>query len=518
MRNNQPVTQKEVTYPPHFNLLSTTTLSSHIKYASKEFCDVAGYTLDELVNQPHNMVRHPDMPPEAFKDMWEHLKAGKSWMGMVKNRCKNGDHYWVDAFASPIKENGKVVEYQSVRLCPSRQHIDNADKLYKQIKAGKTPWQLKMPRTRLWQRLGAGFVIAAGLSFLSDLLLAGSGIPAMLLLTIIMAYSFTRRLEALSEEARKVFDNPLMELVYNGQVDDISEIKLALKMRQSEINAIVGRIQDSSLQIGEAAKKSSNNSGSTAVNLDSQTRETEQVAAAITEMNITANEIAQNAQAASDATSNAQNAAREGMKAVETTVEAMNDMATQLGQASTVIEQLASQSATIGQVMEVIRSIAEQTNLLALNAAIEAARAGDQGRGFAVVADEVRKLAQRSTESTEEIQEIITSIQTSTKNAVNAIEQGNKLSSSCVDSANLSGGKLTTLLSQISDIAMRNEQIATAVEEMAKVTEDMNRSVQSISDVSISTLELAEGTRNECEHLVENLTSQANLVRQFRRL
>lgn len=518
MRNNQPVTQKEVTYPPHFNLLSTTTLSSHIKYASKEFCDVAGYTLDELVNQPHNMVRHPDMPPEAFKDMWEHLKAGKSWMGMVKNRCKNGDHYWVDAFASPIKENGKVVEYQSVRLCPSRQHVDNADKLYKQIKAGKTPWQLKMPRTRLWQRLGLGFIVAAGISFAADRFFAGAGLPLMLVLTILMAYQFTRRLESLSQEARKVFDNPLMELVYNSRVDDLSEIQLAMKMRQSEINAVVGRIQDASIQIGEAAKMSSHNSARTAGNLDTQTRETEQLATAITQMNVTATEIAQNAQAASDATTHAKNAARDGMHAVEQTVDAIGEMASQLKTASSVIEQLSSQSAMIGQVMEVIQSIAEQTNLLALNAAIEAARAGEQGRGFAVVADEVRKLAQRSTESTEEIKEVITSIQTSTRNAVNTIEQGNKLSVSCVESAHVSGDKLTALLSQVSDIAMRNEQIATAIEEMVNVTEDMNRSVQSISDVSTETLGLAENTQNECRQLANNLAQQTSLVAQFRQV
>ncbi|PAR34187.1 methyl-accepting chemotaxis protein [Vibrio metoecus] len=518
MRNNQPVTQKEVTYPPHYNLLSTTTLNSHIKYASKEFCDVAGYSLEELAGQPHNIVRHPDMPPEAFKDMWNHLKAGKSWMGMVKNRCKNGDHYWVDAFASPIKENGQVVEYQSVRLCPNREHVDNAEKLYQQIRAGKTDWRLKMPRTRLWQRLGLGFIVAAGVSLAADFLLAGIGLPLMLLLTIAMAYLFTRRLEALAQQARKVFDNPLMELVYNSRVDDISEIQLALKMRQSEINAVVGRIQDSSSQIGEAAKLSSQNSEQTAENLDAQTRETEQVATAITEMNLTANEIARNAQAASDATGYAQEAAREGMQAVEQTVEAMGTMATQLKAATQVIEQLSAQSATISQVMEVIQSIAEQTNLLALNAAIEAARAGDQGRGFAVVADEVRQLAQRSAESTKEIKNIISSVQNSTQNAVNAIEQGNRLSLSCVDSAHVSGEKLTTLLSQVSDIAMRNEQIATAVEEMAKVTEDMNRSVQSISDVSTSTLSLAENTQTECQQLVKNLAAQTSLVAQFRRV
>lgn len=159
-----------------------------------------------------------------------------------------------------------------------------------------------MPRTRLWQRLGLGFIVAAGVSFAADRFFAGAGLPLMLVLTILMAYQFTRRLETLSQEARKVFDNPLMELVYNGRVDDLSEIQLAMKMRQSELNAVVGRIQDSSIQIGEAAKMSSQNSATTADNLDAQTRETEQLATAITQMNITATEIAHNAQAASDAT------------------------------------------------------------------------------------------------------------------------------------------------------------------------------------------------------------------------
>ncbi|CAM3001970.1 methyl-accepting chemotaxis protein [Vibrio ordalii] len=305
---------------------------------------------------------------------------------------------------------------------------------------------------------------------------------------------------------------------YNNRIDDISEIKLALKMRQSELNAVVGRIQDSNQQIKEAAQSSSKNSETTAINLEGQTRETEQVAAAINEMHSTANEIAQNAQSASDGAENAKQAAEQGMDSVKETLNAMQQLASQLNNASTIVTQLAEHGKTIGQVLVVIQSVAEQTNLLALNAAIEAARAGEQGRGFAVVADEVRTLAQRSHESTKEIQNVIALIQTSTHQAVDAMYEGTQLSELCVNSANVSGDKLNILLKQVVDITDRNEQIATAVEEMARVTEDMNSSVQSISDVCVATNILASDTRDECENLVVNLGSQGQLVSQFRKL
>ena len=179
------------------------------------------------------------------------------------------------------------------------------------------------------------------------------------------AFALTRRLESLSEDARKVFDNPLMELVYNKRVDDISEIQLALKMRQSEINSIVGRIQDSNQQISKAASSSAQNCETTAENLVGQTSETEQVAAAINEMHSTANEIAQNAQSASDVTEQAGTAANEGRASVTQTIDSINELSKQLGVASEVIQQLVEHGRTIGEVLVIIQGVAEQTNLLA---------------------------------------------------------------------------------------------------------------------------------------------------------
>ena len=130
MRKNLPVTDNEKTFSPNQKLISSTDLKGKIRHCNSAFVEVSGFTRDELIGQPHNIVRHPDMPPAAYENMWSHLKAGQPWMGLVKNRCKNGDYYWVSAYVTPVTENGKVVGYESVRSCPDREDVERAEKLY----------------------------------------------------------------------------------------------------------------------------------------------------------------------------------------------------------------------------------------------------------------------------------------------------------------------------------------------------------------------------------------------------
>lgn len=137
MRNNQPVTQNEIVLRDDQMIVSKTDLKGQITYINRDFLDISGFTEAELMGQPHNLVRHPDMPPEAFADLWKTLKAGRPWIGMVKNRCKNGDYYWVEAHATPLYENGQVVGYMSVRKKPSRDKIDATDAIYRQFREGK---------------------------------------------------------------------------------------------------------------------------------------------------------------------------------------------------------------------------------------------------------------------------------------------------------------------------------------------------------------------------------------------
>ncbi|RDL43574.1 aerotaxis receptor [Marinomonas piezotolerans] len=126
MRKNLPVTNNERTFPKEVKLISTTDLKGKIVHCNQAFIDISGFNKEELIGSPHNLVRHPDMPPAAFEVMWSHLKQGKPWMGMVKNRSKNGDFYWVDAYVTPVTEDGHVIGYESVRTSPDRKHVERA--------------------------------------------------------------------------------------------------------------------------------------------------------------------------------------------------------------------------------------------------------------------------------------------------------------------------------------------------------------------------------------------------------
>lgn len=136
MKINMPVTQKEIELSDSSSIVSKTDLKGRITYINRDFIDISGFTEAELIGQSHNIVRHPDMPPEAFADLWNTVKAGKPWNGMVKNRCKNGDHYWVEANVAPIRQSGSVIGYMSVRSKPSRQQVEEADRLYRQWREG----------------------------------------------------------------------------------------------------------------------------------------------------------------------------------------------------------------------------------------------------------------------------------------------------------------------------------------------------------------------------------------------
>jgi len=130
MKTNLPVNDHEVNFPKHGKIISTTDLKGAISYFNQDFMDISGFSAEELQGKNHNLVRHPDMPPAAFQNFWDRLKQGKPWMGIVKNRCKNGDYYWVDAYVTPVYDGQDIVGYRSVRTKPDKEHVNRASTLY----------------------------------------------------------------------------------------------------------------------------------------------------------------------------------------------------------------------------------------------------------------------------------------------------------------------------------------------------------------------------------------------------
>ncbi|MFQ1638222.1 PAS domain-containing methyl-accepting chemotaxis protein [Aeromonas veronii] len=515
MRVNQPVTQRERLYPDHQSLISTTDLESRITYANEEFCEIAGFQLDELVGEHHNLVRHPDMPKQAFADLWNHIREGKSWMGPVKNRCKSGDHYWVSAFVTPIKDaSGRVVEYQSVRTAPSEEIKQRAEKVYADLRNNKLPLALKLPTfshtltINLCLLLSLLAMFALGYNHDMNWQLALVALP--LAIAAITLNALSRRLGKLNKMARSRFDNPLMQLLYTNKVDNIAAIELSMVMNQAEFNAVLARTQQTCSKILQAAEGDLRNAESITDNLQQQQAETNQVATAVTEMS----------QSSTDSSSLLDETAvlfKSGNNSVAETVAAVAGMNSELTTSKSVISALVGHCRDIDGILDVINNIANQTNLLALNAAIEAARAGEAGRGFSVVADEIRTLAIKTQSSTSEIQKMITELQTSAGDAEQAMEKGCQLSESCQQKASATGTILQQINDMLQQVASGSGQIAQAVQEQFHVTAEINRNVLSIKTLADDSSVGSQHAVHGITQLVNQLSDLDRLVRQFQK-
>jgi methyl-accepting chemotaxis protein len=513
---------KEQTFKESEMLLSITDLESYIKYANPEFCKVAGYSNDELKGKPHNTVRHPDMPKAAFKDLWTFVQQGKSWMGPVKNRCKNGDYYWVNAFVTPIKDHlGKNVEYQSVRTKLDPHVQERAENLYKKMNKGETPWSLKFQIDQtLWiQCILFLFTLASLALTISSELSPFITLPFTLIgvFSSLLFLSWRGKYKNILKEADDVFSNPLMSLLYSGHNDAIGTVQLALAMRKAEINAVVGRVTDVSLSVCESAATVADQNNQVAKGLNEQKHESEQIVTAMDQMTMTVEDLAKTVTNTAGSAMHGQKLTTSGQEVIAASVNAINDLSIQLSEVDSMITKLSNGSNSINTVLSEISSIADQTNLLALNAAIEAARAGEQGRGFAVVAEEVRALALRTQQSTEEIKTLLNQLQKDSENAVNAMDKGSNLSTNCVSLSNEAGTALKNIHSEVTLISSATTQIATAIEEQAAVTKQVNQNIIRINDISIACEKSSHKTGGLSSDLLSQLSEQESLVVQFKR-
>jgi aerotaxis receptor len=502
MRKNLPITAIEYPITDETLIVSRTDTKGKITYFNEEFVAAAGFTADELMGQPHNIIRHPDMPPEAFGNLWDTLKAGKPWVGAVKNRRKNGDFYWVLATASPIRENGQITGYTSVRTkLPADQRAE-AEQVYAALRE-KRPHGYRIDagiirRRSVFDRLSlfTGTIrrrlitlVATQAAFLLALALiplffgAGAGL-ALCLLGILFGGVLGRTtiraisgpLDHLNDTMSNITQGKLDSRIQIESRDEISEalrnlqtVQTIVRFNNAEVKAVERRsaiqrkeemskladsFQGAVGEIVETVSSASTELEASANTLSSTAERSQELSTSVA---AASEEASTNVQAVASATEELSSSVNEISRQVQESARTATEAVDQARRTNDRVGELSQAANRIGDVVELINTIASQTNLLALNATIEAARAGEAGRGFAVVASEVKALAEQTAKATDEIGQQITGIQAATQESVNAIRE------------------ISSTIERLSEIS---SAIASAVEEQGAATKEISRNIQ----------------------------------------
>jgi aerotaxis receptor len=514
MKNSHPATRNEVFPQPGKPLVSKTDLKGIITYVNENVVNVSGYSRSELIGKNHNVIRHPDVPPAVFADLWHMLAAGHPWRGLLKNRCKNGDFYWVEAFVSPIRENGKIVGHMSIRSVPERAEVEQAESQYRAIREGRASFPASALPTSD-ESLGARLMI--GIPLLVLIALAGKLAPEpwgwlAFGLFAVGLLAFGRKLYA------KVL-KPMSLL--KRAINDINEGRLSIRIVPpgGPLDALFIHMEGlrilqratfadvllSARELAEQGEQLADAIRRLEVASGQQAERVMQVAAAMEEMSASVNEIATNTEQSLAATRGTDRAAVATAQTMQNSTASVQAVVESVELSQAAIREMTEAFAHIGGFASLIKDLAEQTNLLALNAAIEAARAGESGRGFAVVADEVRKLAERSGKSTADISRALAGMHgkadivvTTMAEAMRAVRHStDSIQATSASLAHISSesrtatgmaeairGMLTQQSSTSLDVAASMEGLTTLLEENHRTTTNVSATMQNLRTTS----------------------------------
>ena len=337
-----------------------------------------------------------------------------------------------------------------------------------------------------------------------------------ILAAAMISRQITQPLQETLEIAKRIADGDLTSETRVTRRDELGALQRGIQDMAGTLRTLIGGIRDSAAQIASSAEELSVVTEQTSTGVGKQKEETDQVATAMHEMSATVQDVARNAELAARAANEAEGEARQGDQVVNDVIAQIERLAQEVSRSTEAMTQLEQESNKIGSVMDVIKTVAEQTNLLALNAAIEAARAGEAGRGFAVVADEVRTLAQRTQQSTEEIEELVAGLQSGTQRVASSLNSSHALAGNSVDMTRKAGAALSSINKGVSNIQSMNQQIAAAAEQQSVVAEQISRSVSGVRDVTEQTTVAAQEIAKSSTELARLGNQLTSMVSRFR--
>jgi len=491
---NAFVSNNEVPFPTGEVLISKTNTKGIITYCNDEFEKISGYSRAELIGKSHNIVRHPDMPPQAFEWLWDTLKQGLPWRGMVKNRCKNGDYYWVRATVAPIIDNNhQIIGYVSVRQAPTRDQISASEELYRELNqsGAKVVSKYERFKFRNWPInyklslfVQSALLVMFGLEqeYLSPIM---SQVALQIFMFFFLAFCVNKlvneRLRTISASMKENIRISLEgEIDVDGR-DEVGELMCSIQSMRTFLRTMVDEISSPVTHIQDRIKDLECRVSTVAANAMTEQDHIQAIAATMEEYS---QSVAEVANMAADSLADAkamQQIVEQNNRNMEYSITATTKVSNTVQSSSKTISDLGESIQKIGVIANTINEIADQTNLLSLNAAIEAARAGEQGRGFAVVADEVRKLAERTAISTKDIANTIDEINMISDAAMKSMEGAVVDVRDSITLIRKNGEGLKEIMTAAMSVSDRVEHIASASKEQSAAGQSVTESLEKVT-------------------------------------